>query len=207
MTISVNYDSAAGSTSLADYLGVWSLGFNTAGHGTGNTGGFNTGAREMNGEQYATHGANGSEYAYIAESDATNGLHYVYDRTLPAGDNMNHYLWGQLDNVQLGEGLTGGAGSEFNLSDYKVSFNGLDLESLVGAGRVGNEVQSVIYGLMQGNTTALESVLNNLLDDFGLSTASTFDQLAAAGLGHATPSADVALVGVQDVAQDWAFAA
>lgn len=209
MTISVNYDSAAGSTTIANYLSGWSLGFNTAGHGTGNTGGFNTGARNMSGEQYATHGANGSEYAYIAESDATNGLHYVYDRTLPASDNMNHYLWGQLDNVQLGEVLTGGAGSEFALSDYKVSFNGLDLESLVGAGRAGNAVQDVIYGLMQGNTTALEAVLNNLLDDYGLSTADTFDHVASTLASHAASvaTADVALVGVQDVPQDFALAA
>ena len=205
MTISVNYESALGSISLSDYLTDWAVGFATAGHGTGNTGGFSNGT--FSGDQYSTHGAQGSEYAFIADSNTSNGLHYVFNPTLPASDNQNHYLWGNLDNVELGTGLSGGSGSDFDLSGYKAAFNGLDLSAAEGAGRVGNEVQSVIYGLMQGNTAALESVLNNLLDDFGLSTASTFDQLAAAGLGHATPSADVALVGVQDVAQDWALAA
>lgn len=205
MTISVSYDSGLGSLSVSDYLSSWAVGFNTAGHGTGNTGGFSNGS--LSGDQYSTHGASNSEYAFIADSNTSNGLHYVFNPSLPAGNNLNHYLWGNLDNVQLGTGLGGGGGSDFTLNDFKVAFNGLDLSAAEGAGRVGNEVQSVIYGLMQGNTAALESVLNNLLDDFGLSTASTFDQLAAAGQGHAAPSADVALVGVQDVAQDWALAA
>ncbi|NVZ21135.1 heme acquisition protein HasA [Pseudomonas costantinii] len=205
MTISVNYESALGSISLSDYLTDWALGFKTAGHGTGNTGGFSNGT--FSGDQYSTHGANGSEYAFIADSNTSNGLHYVFNPTLPASDNQNHYLWGNLDNVELGQGLSGGSGSDFALDGYKVAFNGLDLTAAEGAGRAGNAVQDVIFNLMKGNVAGLETVLNNLLDDFGLSTASTFDQLAAAGLGHATPSADVALVGVQDVAQDWALAA
>lgn len=207
MTISVNYDSAAGAVPVTDYLSLWTLEFHNAASGTTSTGSFNTGPRDFSGSQYGVIGGTGSDMAFIAESNATKGLHYVYDRFLPASDNMNHYLWGQLDNIQMGEVLTGGAGSAYNVTDYKVSFNGLDLTSLEGAGRVGNAVQDVIYGLMQGNTTALEAVLNNLLDDYGLSTASTFDQLAAAGLAHSTPTADVALIGVQDVPQDFALAA
>ncbi|NBF03184.1 heme-binding protein [Pseudomonas sp. Fl5BN2] len=207
MTISVSYDSLAGSVSINDYLTDWALGFKTAGHGTSNTGGFSNGS--LSGDQYATHGAKGSDYAFIADSDTSNGLHYVFDPKQPASSNLNHYLWGELDNVQLGQELGGGSGSDFTLDTYKVAFNGLDLSSAEGAGRVGNAVQEVIYGLMQGNTAALTSVLNDLLDDYGLSTASTFDQLAAAGIGHAVDSfaTDVALVGVQDVAQDWALAA
>jgi heme acquisition protein HasA len=209
MTISVSYESYLGTTSLSDYLSDWALGFATAGHGTGNTGGFSNGT--FSGDQYSTHGANGSEYAFIADSDTSNGLHYVFNPTLPASSNLNHYLWGELDNVELGTGLTGGSGSDFDLSAYKVAFNGLDLFAAEGAGRTGNEVQSVIYGLMQGNTAALEGVLNELLSaiDPDLSTANTFDEISAGLAAHAASSAstDVALVGVQDVAQDWALAA
>jgi heme acquisition protein HasA len=206
MTISVSYDSGLGSLSVSDYLSSWAVGFNTAGHGTSNTGGFSNGT--LSGDQYSTHGANNSEYAFIADSDTSNGLHYVFNPSLPASSNLNHYLWGDLDNVQLGTGLGGGNGSDFSLSDFKVAFNGLDLSAAEGTGRAGNEVQSVIYGLMQGNTAALETVLNNLLDDFGLSTASTFDEVSAGLAAHASAvSTDVALVGVQDVAQDWALAA
>ena len=62
---------------------------------------------------------------------------------------------------------------------------------------------------MKGNVAGLEGALNNLLSGFGLSTESTFDDLAAAGLAHADAplAADIGLVGVQDVAQDWALAA
>lgn len=210
MTISVSYESILGTTSLSDYLSDWAVGFATAGHGTGgNNGGFSNGT--FAGDQYASHGANNSDYAFIADSDTSNGLHYVFNPTLPASSNLNHYLWGELDNVELGTGLTGGSGSDFDLSAYKVAFNGLDLSAAEGAGRTGNDVQAVIYGLIQGNTSALESVLNELLGaiDPSLSTANTFDEISAGLAAHAASSAtaDVALVGVQDVAQDWALAA
>ena len=209
MTISVTYNSAAGAFSVHDVLTEWSTGFRTADHGTAHTGGFNTGGRAMTGEQYATQGANGSTYAFVAESDTDNGLNYVFNPKLSAGDNMNHFLWGSLDNVQLGEVLGGGKGSDFTLGDYTASFNGLDLSAASDAGRAGNAVQDVIYGLMKGDVSGLEGVLNNLLSGFGLSTDSTFDQLAAAGLAHADAplAADISLVGVLDVAQDWALAA
>ncbi|WP_339476481.1 heme acquisition protein HasA [Pseudomonas sp. RL_5y_Pfl2_69] len=209
MTISINYSSFVGSDSIGDVLSDWAQGFKTAGHGLSNTGGFNSGGRAQDGEQYATHGANNSDYAFIAGSDTSNGLHYVYDPKVSAGDNMNHYLWGELDSVSLGEVLTGGSGSAFGLGDYTVSFNGLDLSAASDAGRAGNAVQDVIYGLMKGDVLGLEGVLNNLLSGFGLSTDSTFDQLAAAGLAHADAplAADISLVGVQEVAQDWALAA
>jgi len=206
MTISVSYEAALGAYSVSDYLTDWALGFNTAGHGSSNTGGFSNGS--LSGDQYSTHGANNSDYAFIADSNTSNGLHYVFNPALPASHNENHYLWGNLDNVQLGTGLGGGNGSDFTLDAFKVAFNGLDLSAAQGAGRLGNDVQNVIYSLMQGNTSALETVLNNLLDDFGLSTANTFDEISAGLAAHATATTtDVALVGVQDVAQDWALAA
>ena len=43
MTISVSYDSGLGSLSVSDYLSAWAVGFNTAGHGASNTGGFSNG--------------------------------------------------------------------------------------------------------------------------------------------------------------------
>lgn len=207
MTISVSYDSGLGSITVNEYLSAWALGFATAGHGSSNTGGFSNGS--LSGDQYATHGANSSDYAFIADSDTSNGLHYVFNPTLPASSNQNHFLWGELDNVQLGTGLGGGGGNDFSLTDFKVAFNGLDLSAASDAGRVGNEVQSVIYGLMQGNTSALETVLTDLLGSIGEGLNSTFDDIAAAVASHAaSPAAtDVALVGVQDVAQDWALAA
>ena len=209
MTISIDYNFAVGSMSVHSVLTQWSAGFNTAGHGLSNTGGFNGGARELSGEQYATHGTNDSDYAFIAGSDTSKGLNYVFNPKIPSGDNMNHFLWGELDNVKLGEVLTGGSGSTFGLEDYTVSFNGLDLSAASDAGRAGNAVQDVIYGLMKGDVSGLEGVLNNLLSGFGLSTDSTFDQLAAAGLAHADAplAADISLIGVLDVAQDWALAA
>ncbi|OCT21426.1 heme acquisition protein HasA [Pseudomonas putida] len=205
MTISVTYDPAFGSATVDDYLAFWSAGFVTAGHGYSNTGGFSNGSRD--GDQYATHGANGSDYAFIADSDTSNGLHYVFDPLKAPGDNLNHYLWGSLDNVSLGEVLGGGGGSDFNLSNYVVSFNGLDLDAALGAGRADNEVQGVIYGLMQGNTSALEGVLDNLLASYGVSTDSTFDAIAAALSGGASSVAAAEAVGIQALPEDLALAA
>ena len=39
----------------------------------------------------------------IAGSDTSKGLNYVFNPKIPSGDNMNHFLWGELDNVKLGE--------------------------------------------------------------------------------------------------------
>ena len=82
MTISVSYDSGLGSFTVGEYLSAWALGFATAGHGSSNTGGFSNGS--LSGDQYATHGANSSDYAFIADSDTSNGLHYVFNPALPA---------------------------------------------------------------------------------------------------------------------------
>lgn len=205
MTLSVTYDAAFSSSSIDDYLAFWTAGFATAGHGESNTGGFSNGS--LSGDQYATHGALNSDYAFIADSNTSNGLHYVFDRGLPAGDNLNHYLWGELDNVSLGQVLGGGSGSDFTLSNYVVSFNGLDLDAALGAGRVGNEVQSVIYGLMQGNTSALEGVLDNLLAGYGVSTDDSFDVVSAALAAGPLSVASADVVGVQALAEDFALAA
>ena len=60
---------------------------------------------------------------------------------------------------------------------------------------------------------ALAEAIDSLLKDIdpSLSVNSTFDQLAAAGVAHADSASfaasDVALVGVQDVPQEFALAA
>ncbi|MDH0647027.1 heme acquisition protein HasA [Pseudomonas sp. GD03858] len=203
MTLSVTYDAAFAGSTIDDYLAFWTAGFVTAGHGYSNTGGFSNGT--FNGDQYATHGANGSDYAFIADSNTANGLHYVFDPSKAPGDNLNHYLWGSLDNVSLGEVLGGGSGSDFSLSNYVVSFNGLDLDAALGAGRAGNEVQSVIYGLMQGNTSALESALDTLLAAYGTSTNDTFESVAAHLAAGPVNAAEA--VGVQALPEDLALAA
>ncbi|AMK32979.1 heme acquisition protein HasA [Pseudomonas mosselii] len=205
MTLSVNYDAAFASSTVDDYLAFWSAGFVTAGHGYSNTGGFSNGT--FDGDQYATHGRNNSDYAFIADSDSANGLHYVFDPSKAPGDNLNHYLWGSLDNVSLGEVLGGGSGSDFSLGNYVVSFNGLDLDAAQGAGRAGNEVQGVIYGLMQGNTSALEGVLDNLLAGYGVSTNNTFAEIGAALAAGPAHAAAAEAVGVQALPEDLALAA
>ncbi|ROL79017.1 heme acquisition protein HasA [Pseudomonas vranovensis] len=205
MSLSVSYDAAYASYTVDDYLASWAAGFATAGHGYSNTGGFNKGG--FNGEQYATHGANGSDYAFIAGSTTTNGLHYVFSPSQPASSNLNHYLWGELDTLSLGYQLGGGNGGEFTLADDVVTFIGLDLDAALGAGRTGNDVHQTIYGLMQGNTSALEGVLDNLLAGYGVSTDDTFDAISAALASGPLSVASADVVGVQALAEDFALAA
>lgn len=203
MSVSVTYDPIFGSSTIDDYLAFWTTGFATAGHGESNTGGFSNGM--FSGDQYATHGANGSDYAFIADSDTS--LNYVFNPLLPASSNQNHYLYGQLDNVSLGEVLGGGAGSDFTLSNYVVTFSGLDLSAAFGAGRAGNEVHETIYGLMQGNTDALESVLDDLFAAYGVSTDDSFDVVAAALSAGPLSTGSAELIGVPELAEDLALAA
>ncbi len=209
MSISVSYKSELGAIKIADYLQDWETGFETAGHGSRNPGGFNKGGMfgSFQGEQYGTQGKT-SDYAMIAESNTPNGLHYVFSMFTPTGDNMNHYLWGSLDNVQLGQDLNGGKGTNFTLTEENVSFNGLNLSAPEGAGREGNPVHEVVYGLMKGNADPLEATLNKLLAEYNLSTAATFDQVAAAA-PVAAPVAmpNLVLASADQSWWDWAFAA
>ncbi|EXF46634.1 heme acquisition protein HasAp [Pseudomonas sp. BAY1663] len=204
MSVSVTYDPIFGSSTIDDYLAFWTTGFATAGHGYSNTGGFSNGT--FDGDQYATHGSN-SDFAFIADSGTSNGLHYVWNPALPSGDNLNHYLYGEVDSVSLGEILGGGSGSDFTLANYVVTFSGLDLSAAEGAGRVGNEVHETIYGLMQGNTDALESVLDDLFAAYGVSTDDTFDVVAAALVAGPLSTDSAELIGVPELADDLALAA
>lgn len=209
MSISVGFKAELGTTKISDYLQTWESGFATAGHGAGATGGFNTAGilPSFKGEQYATP-SKVSDYAMIAESDSANGLNYVFKLLPGTPSNLNHYLWGTLDNIELGQGLTGGKGTNFSLAENNVSFNGLDLSAPEGAGRAGNPVHEVVYGLMNGNADPLEATLNKLLSEYNLSTAATFDQVAAAA-PVAAPVAlpNLVVANAEQSWWDWAFAA
>jgi len=209
MSVSVSYKAELGATKISDYLQTWETGFVTAGHGAGATGGFNTAGMlpSFTGEQYATP-SKVSDYAVIAESDTASGLNYVFKLFGVSDPNLNHYLWGTLDNVELGRDLTGGKGADFSLAKNNVSFNGLDLSAPEGAGRAGNPVHEVVYGLMNGNADPLEATLNKLLSEYNLSTAATFDQVAAAA-PVAAPVAlpNLVVANAEQSWWDWAFAA
>lgn len=209
MSVSVSYKTELGSVKISDYLQTWETGFVTAGHGAGATGGFNTAGilPPTTGEQYATP-SKVSNYAMIAESETSGGLNYVFKLLGGSSSNMNHYLWGTLDNVELGQKLTGGKGTNFSLAENNVSFNGLDLSAPEGAGRAGNPVHEVVYGLMKGNADPLEATLNKLLSEYNLSTAATFDQVAAAA-PVAAPVAlpNLVVANAEQSWWDWAFAA
>ncbi|GAB7406481.1 hypothetical protein OUHCRE3_50380 [Enterobacter hormaechei] len=121
-------------------------------------------------------------------------------------------LWGKLDSIALGDTLTGGASSGgYALDSQEVSFSNLGLDSPIAQGRDGT-VHKVVYGLMSGDSSALQGQIDALLKavDPSLSINSTFDQLAAAGVAHATPAAaaaEVGVVGVQELPHDLALAA
>ncbi len=101
--------------------------------------------------------------------------------------NEKYEQYGQLDSLSFGDGLSGGDTSPYSIQVPDVSFGGLNLSSLQAQGHDG-VVHQVVYGLMSGDTGALETALNGILDDYGLSVNSTFDQVAAAtavGVQHA----------------------
>lgn len=205
MSLSVTYAASFANVTVDQYLSVWATGFKTADHNASNTGGFNEGGTD--GSQYAIRGTNGSNYAVIAQSDTQTGLHYVWDSALPAGNNLNHYLYGELDTVTLGNNLLKDASGNYSVQSLAVSFDGLDLNAAQGAGRAGNDVHNVIYNLMQGKTGALETVLDNLLADYGVSTNSTFAQIDAALAAGPVHAASAEAVGVQALPEDLALAA
>ena len=203
MSISISYSATYGGVSVANYLTDWSAYFGDVNHRPGqvvdgtNTGGFNPGP--FYGTQYALKSTN-SDAAFVAGGD----LHYTLFSA------PSHTVWGSLDSVSLGDTLAGGTTTNpYNLVSQEVSFTNLGLDSLKAEGREG-DVHKVIYGLMSGDSSALAGEIDALLKaiDPSLSVNSTFDDLAAAGIAHANPAAaDVGLVGVQDVPQDWALAA
>ena len=206
MSISISYSTTYAASTVAQYLNDWSAYFGDLNHREGsvkegsNTGGFNPGP--FDGTQYGV-SSTVSNAAVVADGD----LHYTLFNP------PSHTLWGSLDALNLGTVLTGGAaGGSYALGEQEVSFANLGLSSLQSEGRDG-QVHKIVYGLMSGDSSALASAIDSLLKDIdpNLSINSTFDQLAAAGVAHvdsaSVAASDVALVGVQDVPQDFALAA
>ncbi|HEC56264.1 MAG TPA: heme acquisition protein HasAp [Gammaproteobacteria bacterium] len=206
MSISISYSTTYAANTVAEYLSDWSAYFGDLNHREGsvkegsNTGGFNPGP--FDGTQYGV-SSTVSNAAVVANGD----LHYTLFNP------PSHTLWGSIDSLNLGTILSGGASSGgYTLTEQEVSFTNLGLSSLQSEGRDG-QVHQIIYGLMSGDSSALTSAIDSLLKDIdpSLSVNSTFDQLAAVGVAHVDSASfaasDVALVGVQDVPQDFALAA
>ncbi|WP_025858932.1 heme acquisition protein HasA [Pseudomonas sp. CHM02] len=206
MSISISYSTTYAANTVAEYLSDWSAYFGDLNHREGsvkegsNTGGFNPGP--FDGTQYGV-SSTVSNAAVVANGD----LHYTLFNP------PSHTLWGSIDSLNLGTILSGGAGSGgYTLTEQEVSFTNLGLSSLQSEGRDG-QVHKIVYGLMSGDSSALASAIDSLLKDIdpSLSVNSTFDQLAAAGVAHldsaSVAASEVALVGVQDVPQDFALAA
>ena len=206
MSISISYSTTYAASTVAEYLSDWSAYFGDLNHREGsvkegsNTGGFNPGP--FDGTQYGV-SSTVSNAAVVANGD----LHYTLFNP------PSHTLWGSIDSLNLGTILSGGASSGgYTLTEQEVSFTNLGLSSLQSEGRDG-QVHQIIYGLMSGDSSALTSAIDSLLKDIdpSLSVNSTFDQLAAVGVAHVDSASfaasDVALVGVQDVPQDFALAA
>lgn len=200
MSISITYSTTYSGWTISDYLADWTGYFGDANHRVGevedgvNTGGFYPGA--LDGTQYSLTSPN-SDAGFIAEGN----LEYTLF------DEPAHTLWGELDSVSLGTDLvTTGSGFDFAPGGWEVTFSGLDLSSTRGEGHSGI-VHQVVYGLMSGNATALEGVLNDLLDDYGVSTADTFDVVAVALTSGPLSTGSAELIGVPELADDLALAA
>ncbi|WP_249977000.1 heme acquisition protein HasA [Vreelandella olivaria] len=184
MSFNITYDAQYADWTLADYLENWSYEFQNSNHGDSNTGGFNTGG--LSGEEYAITGS-GNSYAFIAGSDTTDGLEY---------DIGAHVLAGDLDSVQFGYDLTGPSGGSFDLDNWELTIEGLDA---TGSG-AGNDVHNIVWGLMNGDTSALESYIVSE----GLLTQNEFD---TAELGDLFPL-PASATGVQEFNEfDFALAA
>ncbi|MCY1272134.1 Hemophore HasA [compost metagenome] len=173
MSLSISYTTTYSSWTISDYLADWAGYFGDANHREGevedgvNTGGFYPGS--LSGTQYALTSPN-SDAGFIAEGSLTYTLF-----SSPA-----HTLYGTLNSVSLGtDVISTGSGFDFSPGQEEVSFDGLGLSSAIGEGHSGI-VHQLVYGLMGGNTSVLEGVLNDLLDDYGVSVDDTFDVVAAA---------------------------
>lgn len=202
MSFSVNYNTEYANTSVADYLADWSAFFGDINHRPGhviegvNSGGFFP--DRLEGNQYAVSSVlHQSPAAVIAGGD----LHYTLFSD-PA-----HTFYGTIDSLQFGGYLSKGSGG-YTLDEVDVRFDGLG-DYLTAKQSEGHDgmVHQVMYGLMSGDTTALTQVLDTILAEHGLSTANTFDEVAAAFNTPQHAVADATPVGVTDVVDDYAIAA
>lgn len=189
MSLSISYSATYASSSLSSYFSAWELTFADNNHTSGNvnegsnTGGFYPGY--LSGTQYAISGYE-STGAFVAEGT----LNY---------DITTHVLSGDLDGVDLGGYLYRDSSTGYHLLDEQASFDGLGLS--------GSDVHDTIYALMSGDTSELEAQLNDILDDYGVSTDDTFDVVAAALAAGPLSTGSAETVGVPELADDLALAA
>lgn len=200
MSISISYATDYADWTISDYLADWSAYFGDVNHREGevveggdNTGGFYPGY--LSGTQYA-----------IGSTESAAGL--IVDGSLAYSlfVSPSHTMYGTIDSIQLGTGLS--ATGPYTLESVEVTFEGLS-DYLVSALSEGHEgiVHQIIYGLMSGDASALESALDTILADYGVSTANTFDEVAAALSAADTLVAEATAVGVSDIVEDYAIAA
>ena len=160
MSFSINYDPTAPSQSIWDSLEAFADVFGDVNHTNGNvdpsnSGGF-YGGGPFNGTQYAINGVNPVS-AILAEGDLTYSF-----MTTPA-----HTLYGDLDTITLGDGLTrDGASGPYSITDPVLTFNGLGLSTDVNDLTITDRgiVHDVIYGLMSGDATELGKAVAGLFD-------------------------------------------
>ncbi|PAU78357.1 heme acquisition protein HasA [Halomonas salipaludis] len=139
------------------------------------------------------------DFSFIAGAADGNDLTY----TLFDGWPSNwHILYGSLDSLAFGADLedwqSTGDGN-FALDETYLDLSGLDLFGEQSEGQ-DNIVHEVVWGLMGGDTTALEGVINDILDDYSLSVNSTFADLELAGLAGDVSTTGVASTSDLDVA-------
>ncbi|UYA59750.1 Hemophore HasA [Pectobacterium sp. F1-1] len=188
MSLSIQYDTEFSSYSISQYLTEWSSLFGDANHTNGNvtdsnSGGFYGGTSWNNGTQYSLVSPNNATSAFVAEGNLT----YQFS---------NHVLYGQLDSLTFGDGLSGGTSTEYAIQEPQVTFSGLDLSSIVDSGREG-VVHQVVYGLMSGQVQPLLDALTNA----GIDINASLDSLSfATATSDAALSADtvVDVVGVAE---------
>ena len=200
MSLSISYSTTYASWTVSDYLADWAGYFGDADHRTGsvedgvNTGGFYPGS--LSGTQYALTSPS-SDAGFVAEGNLAYSLF-----SSPA-----HTLYGNVDEISLGaKVIETSTGFDFTPGYEEVSFDGLGLSSALSQGHAGI-VHQVVYGLMVGNTSALEGVLNDLLDDYGVSTDDTFDVVAAALAAGPLSTGSAETVGVPELVDDLVLAA
>lgn len=205
MSILISYNSEAGASSIIGYLQNWKVEFERSPGAGVRVGDFSGRDTPLSGSQYAV-GGRTSDYGFIAGSDSNNGLKAVTNWSLDHGSTFRSYFWGKLDSITLGQHLSGR--EQFSMNEDVVAFRGLGLSATKEEGNP-NAVHNIISSLAAGDIDPLRHLLDQMLSSHNLSTAATFDQVAAAmpSIATASPVASIALAGADHAGWDWAFAA
>ena len=187
MSFSVSYASVYASWTISDYLDDWTSFFvdNSATH---NIGSFHPNL--VNGPQFGVLSTQ-SNGAFIAEGQ----LGY-------SSWASELIISGSIDTLHLGMDVLVTQNSMY-LSIEDVAFSGLDI---YGQGRDGLTNQ-LVQSFLKADPSVLGGVLSDLLDDYGLTTNNTFDEVAAALAAAPAALAPVTTVGTATYVEDLALAA